>query len=85
MNDAFAVDAWNETLDPGKESGVTFLADPEGNFTKEFGLLIDVSQYFGNSRANRAAVIVKNGKIEKIAKEKDPLREIDVSSADNVL
>lgn len=85
MNDAFAVDAWNEKLDPGKSSGVTFLADPDGSFTKEFGLLVDVSKYFGNQRANRAAVVVKNGKIEKIAKEEDPLQTIDVSSADRVL
>ena len=85
MNDAFTVDAWNETLDPGKTSGVTFLGDPKGDFTKEFGLLFDASQFFGNWRANRAAVVIKNGKIEKIAKESDPLREIDVSSADRVL
>lgn len=76
--------AWQEDLDPGAKSGVRFLADPTGDFVRELDLLFDASGLLGNHRANRFAIVVKDGKVEKVEVEPDPT-QVTVTSADRIL
>ncbi|KAI0195505.1 peroxisomal matrix protein [Astrocystis sublimbata] len=74
-NDAFVMSAW------GKAQGVQtddilFLSDTETNFSKKFNWL-------KGERTARYAMIIENGKIAYA--EKEPAREVTVSSADAVL
>lgn len=84
VNDAFVMNAWQESLDPGKASGVRFLADPEGKFVNELDLLFDATGLLGNKRAQRFAIVVKDGKVAKFDVEPDPT-QVTVTSADKLL
>ena len=84
VNDVFVMNAWKENLDPGAKSGVRFLADPKGDFTRDAGLIFDASGLLGNERSKRYAMVVKGGKIEKLEVEEDPTK-VTVSSADKIL
>lgn len=64
--------AWAKSLDAEKKSGIRFIADPEGEFTKALDLLFDATPYFGNHRGKRYALKVDNGKITKVSVEEDP-------------
>lgn len=76
--------AWKENLDPAGESGIRFLADPSGEFTKALDLTFDSKAIFGNDRSKRYAIIVEDGKVTKIAVEPDNTGTA-VSLADKVL
>ncbi|EGO55102.1 hypothetical protein NEUTE1DRAFT_123625 [Neurospora tetrasperma FGSC 2508] len=84
VNDAFVMKAWKENLDPAGESGIRFLADPSGSFTKALDLTFDSKAIFGNDRSKRYAMIVEDGKVTKIAVEPDNTGTA-VSLADKVL
>lgn len=85
VNDIFVVNAWAEWLDPGRKSKVRFVADPTGEYVDKLGVLFDATKFFGNKRGHRSAIVVKDGKVVKHEIEEDPLKTIDVSSADKIL
>ena len=51
---------------------VTFLADDAANFTTAFGLELAAAPLLGNTRAQRSAIVVENGKIVSVAVEENP-------------
>ncbi|KAI1260277.1 Redoxin [Xylariaceae sp. FL1019] len=84
VNDAFVMKAWSDQLDPTKESGIRFLADPTGSFTKALDLGFDAIPVFGHTRAKRYALIIKDGKVHSTFIEPDNTGT-DVTMAENVL
>ncbi|KAI0475453.1 Redoxin [Xylariaceae sp. FL0804] len=85
VNDAFVMSAWANQLDPTKESGIRFLADPTGEFTKALELgFDDAAPVFGGMRAKRYALVIKDGKVESIHVEPDNTGT-NASLAENVL
>ncbi|KAI0813733.1 AhpC/TSA family protein [Xylaria sp. FL0064] len=84
VNDAFVMKAWGDQLDPTKLSGIRFLADPTGAFTKALDLGFEAIPVFGNMRAKRYALVIENGKVKSAHVEPDNTGT-DVSMADKVL
>ncbi|KAI1139251.1 Redoxin-domain-containing protein [Hypoxylon sp. FL0543] len=84
VNDAFVMKAWADQLDPTHESGIRFLADPAGEFTKALDLGFEAPALFGDTRAKRYALVVEDGKVKSVHVEPDNTGT-DVSMADKVL
>ncbi|KAI1807455.1 AhpC/TSA family protein [Daldinia bambusicola] len=84
VNDAFVMKAWGDQLDPTHESGIRFLADPAGEFTKALDLGFDAPAIFGGMRAKRYALVVEDGKVKSLHVEPDNTGT-NVSLAENVL
>ncbi|KAI0828803.1 Redoxin-domain-containing protein [Hypoxylon sp. FL0890] len=84
VNDAFVMKAWADQLDPTHESGIRFLADPAGEFTKALDLGFEAPAIFGDTRAKRYALVVENGKVKSVHVEPDNTGT-NVSMADKVL
>ncbi|CAJ2509223.1 Uu.00g142490.m01.CDS01 [Anthostomella pinea] len=84
VNDAFVMKAWADQLDPTKESGIRFLADPAGEFTKALELGFEAIPVFGNMRAKRYALVIEDGKVKSIHVEPDNTGT-DATMADKVL
>ncbi|CDO51136.1 hypothetical protein DV113_000695 [Geotrichum candidum] len=86
VNDAFVTKAWNDQLGNDPEvSHVRFVADASGDFSKEFGSLVDeASKFFGNARTQRFAAVVEDGKVKIAFVESDNFG-LDVSRAENVV
>ena len=85
VNDSFVMNTWR---DANKLKNVKVIPDGNGEFTKEMGMLIDMSVVGFNMRSRRYAMIVNNGVIEKMfvepdSSEKDPDPYI-VTTPDNV-
>ena len=79
------MDAWQQTLDPQKDSGLRFLADTHGEFIKQLDLLSDdAGGALGQRRGGRFAIVIKDGKVEKVEVEPD-FTQVTVSSADRIL
>ena len=81
VNDGFVMDAW------GKQSGaggkVRMLGDGNGTFTKAMGLTLDGTGFGLGERSQRYAMILRDGKVEKLFVEPGP--GLTVSSAESVL
>jgi 2-Cys peroxiredoxin 5 len=71
VNDPFVTKAWATSLDPTGKSGVRFLGDPSGEFTKALDLSFESSAIFGNDRSKRYALLVENGKVKEAFVEPD--------------
>ncbi|KAI1822553.1 Redoxin [Xylaria intraflava] len=84
VNDAFVMKAWADQLDPAKQSGIRFLADPTGAFTKALDLGFDAIPVFGHTRAKRYALVIDGGKVKSAHVEPDNTGT-DVSMAEKVL
>ncbi|KIV82068.1 hypothetical protein PV11_04204 [Exophiala sideris] len=84
VNDAFVMKAWAKDLDSSKVSGIRFLADPTGEFTRALDAEFDATPLLGNKRSKRYAVETENGKVKKVAIEPDPAG-VTVSSAEKFL
>ncbi|KAI0189120.1 Redoxin [Xylaria flabelliformis] len=84
VNDAFVMKAWGDQLDPTKMSGIRFLADPTGAFTKALDLGFDAIPVFGHTRAKRYALVIEDGKVKSVHVEPDNTGT-DVSMAEKVL
>ncbi|KAI0206663.1 AhpC/TSA family protein [Astrocystis sublimbata] len=84
VNDAFVMKAWADELDPTKVSGIRFLADPTGAFTKALDLGFDAIPVFGHTRAKRYALVIEDGKVKSVHVEPDNTGT-DVSMAEKVL
>lgn len=81
VNDAFVMDAWGKQSAAGGK--VRMLADGNGDFTRAVGLGLDASGFGMGQRSQRYAMIVRDGKVEKLLVEPGP--GLNVSSAESVL
>lgn len=83
VNDGFVMEAWQ--LDQ-KADRVTFLADGNGTFTEQMGMLVDKSDLGFGKRSWRYSMLVRDGVIEKQFIEPDePGDPFKVSDADTML
>lgn len=80
VNDAFVMGAWGKSADA---SGVTMLADGNGDFAKAVDLVMDGSGFGMGSRSQRYSMVVNDGVVEQINVEAPGTFE--VSSADYML
>ena len=81
VNDAFVMGAWGKSA--GADGKVTLLADGNGDFVKALGLEFDGSGFGMGMRGKRFAMVVNDGKVEKLFVEAPG--EFRVSSADYML
>ncbi|KAJ5505652.1 Redoxin [Penicillium expansum] len=84
VNDPFVTKAWADSLDPSGKSGIRFLGDPSGEFTKALDLSFDSSAIFGNDRSKRYVLLVEDGKVKEAFVEPDNTG-LNVSAAEKVL
>lgn len=76
--------AWGESLDGASSSGIRFLGDPAGEFTKELDLFFDSAAVFGQNRSKRYAIVTEDGKVKSIHEEPDNTG-VNESAAEKVL
>jgi peroxiredoxin len=81
VNDAFVMGAWGKSA--GADGKVTLLADGNGDFVKALGLDFDGSGFGMGTRGQRFAMVVNDGKVEKLFVEAPG--EFRVSSAEYML
>jgi Redoxin len=63
--------AWGKSLDADKSSGIRFLGDPDGSFTRALDVEFNSAPILGNNRSKRYALVVKDGKITEANIEPD--------------
>ncbi len=63
--------AWGKSLDESKKSGIRFLADPAGEFTRAWDVEFDAAKILGNNRSKRYAILTEDGKVTKVSVEPD--------------
>ena len=78
VNDVFVMDAWGK--DQGAGSDVVMLADGNGDFAEAVGLTMDGSKFGMGKRAQRFAMIIRDGVVEHVFVEEPG--DFKVSSAD---
>jgi peroxiredoxin len=81
VNDVFVMDAWGK--DRGAGDKVLMLADGNGDYAKALGLTMDASKFGMGQRAQRFAMVVKDGTVTQLHVEAPG--EYKVSAADYVL
>lgn len=81
VNDAFVMDAWRKSQSVPDE--VYMLADGNANFAKALGLELDASKFGMGVRAQRFAIVAKDGVVTHLHVEAPG--EFKVSSAEAVL
>ncbi|KIW27941.1 uncharacterized protein PV07_07636 [Cladophialophora immunda] len=84
VNDAFVMKAWAKSLDESKKSGIRFLADPSGEFTRAWDVEFDAAKILGNNRSKRYAVTTEDGKVVKASVEPDNTG-VTISAAEKML
>ncbi|GAB7360969.1 hypothetical protein MBLNU230_g0952t1 [Neophaeotheca triangularis] len=84
VNDPFVMKAWGTALDPQSKSGVRFLADPQGEFTKALDLDFESTAVFGQPRSKRYALKIEGGKVKEAHVEPDNT-SVNVSAVEKVL
>jgi glutaredoxin-like protein len=83
VNDPYVMDAWQ---DAEQARGITFVADPEGAFTREMGMLVDKRAAGLGMRSWRYSMLVNAGNIEKMFIEPEkPGDPFEVSDAETML
>lgn len=78
------MNAWSKQLDKDKSSGVRFLGDQSGEFTRALDLEFPAAPFLGTNRSKRYAIVVENGKVKEIHVEPDNIGHT-VSAAEKVL
>ncbi|MEM9301894.1 MAG: peroxiredoxin [Pseudomonadota bacterium] len=81
VNDVFVMDAWGRSQDP--DGKVTMLADGNGDYAKALGLELDATGFGMGLRAQRFALVAKDGVVASLHVEAPG--EFRVSSAESVL
>jgi peroxiredoxin len=81
VNDAFVMDAWGKAQ--GATGKVRMIGDGNGELTKALGLEMDGRAFGMGTRSKRYAMLIKDGKVEKLLVEPGP--GLDVSSAEALL
>ncbi|KAK1998709.1 redoxin [Colletotrichum falcatum] len=71
VNDPFVMKAWGSQMDPAGQTGIRFLADPAGEFTKALDADFDSKAIFGNDRSKRYTLVIENGKVKEAHVEPD--------------
>ncbi|XSG81001.1 MAG: peroxiredoxin [Methyloligella sp. ZOD6] len=82
VNDAFVLDAWSDVA--GARGKVTFLADPDAEFTKAIGMDFDASAVGLGTRSKRYAMLVEDGVVKVLNIEPSP-GEAEESTASKLL
>jgi 2-Cys peroxiredoxin 5 len=65
------MNAWGKSLDPEKKSGIRFLADQGGEFTRAWDLEFPAAPFLGSNRSKRYAIVIKDGKVAEVNIEPD--------------
>jgi 2-Cys peroxiredoxin 5 len=78
------MNAWGKSLDAEKSSGIRFLGDADGSFTRAWDLEFPAAPMLGTNRSKRYAITTKDGKVVKVSIEPDNIGH-DLSSAAKVL
>jgi 2-Cys peroxiredoxin 5 len=65
------MNAWGKSLDPEKSTGIRFLADADGSFTRALDTEFEAAPLLGTNRSKRYALVVKDGKITDVNIEPD--------------
>ncbi len=81
VNDAFVMGAWSKSAHA--DGKVTMVADGNGDFAEALGLTMDGRNYGMGKRAQRFAMLVKDGVVEKLFVEEPGA--FRVSSAEHML
>jgi peroxiredoxin len=81
VNDVFVMKAWGKAS--GVDGKVLMLADGNGDYAKALGLTMDASKFGMGQRAQRFAMVVKDGTVTQLHVEAPG--EYKVSAADYVL
>ena len=81
VNDVFVMDAWGKSADVGDK--IIMAADGNADFTQALGLEMDGRAFGMGQRAQRFAMIVRNGEMAELLVEAPG--EFQVSSAEHVL
>lgn len=81
VNDAFVMDAWGKSQ--GADDKILMLADGNGDYVRALGLELDAAKFGMGKRAQRFALVAKNGVVTHLAIEAPG--EFKVSAADAVL
>lgn len=84
VNDSFVLNAWKKAE---RADNIVMLPDPDGEFTRRLGFLVNRNEVCLGNRSWRYSMVINNGIIEKMFIEKgdqgtDPYGE---SSAENML
>ena len=83
VNDPFVMEEWAKSQEAGN---VFVLADGNGTFTEQMGMLADMSDNNMGKRSWRYSMLVKDGRIDKMFIEPDkPGDPFEVSDADTLL
>ncbi|PMD13307.1 Redoxin [Hyaloscypha hepaticicola] len=84
VNDAFVMNAWGKSLDKDGSSGIRFLGDPSGAFTRALDVEFEAAPLLGTNRSKRYAIVVEDGKVKSVDIEPDNVGA-NVSTADKIL
>ena len=83
VNDPFVMDAWGDASG-ASEAGITMLADPLSEFTRDIGMQFDAPPVGLMGRSKRYAMVVEDGKVTLLNVEDDP-GACDVSAGEAIL
>lgn len=65
------MNAWGKSLDADKKSGIRFLGDAGGDFTRAWDLEFPAAPMLGTNRSKRYAITTQDGKVKSVAIEPD--------------
>lgn len=84
VNDSFVMNAWAK--DQGVDDELKVIPDGNGDFSREMGLLVEKRELGFGNRSWRYAMVVADGKIERMFVEPEvPGDPFEVSDVDTVL
>ena len=76
--------AWGKSLDKDGSSGIRFLGDASGKFTRALDVEFEAASFLGTNRSKRYAFVVEDGKVKSVHIEPDNIG-LSVSAAGKVL
>ncbi|HIK46576.1 MAG TPA: redoxin family protein [Leptolyngbyaceae cyanobacterium M65_K2018_010] len=83
VNDPFSLAAWAEEEGANQ---IRFIPDLNGEFTRQMGMIVNLSDRGMGQRSRRYSMLVKDGVIEKLFVEGDSLESLpQVSNAETML
>jgi len=83
VNDPFVMDAWGKSTG-GADAGLTFLGDPQSEFTKTIGMDFTAPPAGLIDRSKRYAMLVEDGKVTILNEEGNP-GECEISAGEALL